>query len=186
LIPKKDNIDIFYIKRKLERVLRVIARGRRGEQGEDEFTKVYPSMIENIEITMLIDKEGNFDVLIAQRYQFLDDIKRKADEYQNQIRKISIEMELEYEFEEKKLSEFFDIIRGKQIYSNDYIRKHKGNIPVYSSQTINDGIIGYIDTFDFDCNALGTVSKDRQKGKNRIKRRRGGGKKWEGINDYTQ
>jgi site-specific DNA-methyltransferase (adenine-specific) len=33
---------------------------------------------------------------------------------------------------------------------------------------------------------LGTVSKDRQKGKNRIKRRRGGGKKWEGINDYTQ
>jgi hypothetical protein len=34
--------------------------------------------------------------------------------------------------------------------------------------------------------SLGTVSKDRQKGKNRIKRRRGGGKKWEGINDYTQ
>jgi hypothetical protein len=33
---------------------------------------------------------------------------------------------------------------------------------------------------------LGTVSKDRQKWKNRIKRRRDGGKKWEGINDYTQ
>jgi restriction endonuclease S subunit len=142
----------------LEPVLRVIARGRKGEQGEDEFTKVYPSMIKNIEITMPVDKEGNFDVLaqpeIAKKYEFFDDIKRKTGEYQKQIRKLSIEMELEYEFEEKKLSDFFDIIKGKQIYTNDYIRKHEGNIPVYSSQTINDGIIGYIDAFDFDCNAL--------------------------------
>lgn len=158
LRPRKDNINISYIKYKLEPVLRIIAKGRKGERGKDEFTKVYPSMIENIEIAVPVDKDNNFDIFtqakIAYKYEFLDDIKRKAGEYQKQIRNLSIEMDLEYEFEEKKLTEIFDIIKGKQVYTNDYIRKHKGNTPVYSSQTVNDGIIGYIDTFDFDCNAL--------------------------------
>jgi type I restriction-modification system DNA methylase subunit/restriction endonuclease S subunit len=158
LRPRKDNINISYIKYKLEPVLRAIAKGRKGERGEDEFTKVYPSMIENIEIAMPVDKNGNFDLYaqakIAKKYEFIDDVKKKVAEYQNQIKKLDVEIELEYEFKEMKLTEIFDIVRGKQIYTNDYIRKHKGNIPVYSSQTTNDGIIGYISTFDFNCNAL--------------------------------
>ena len=39
--------------------------------------------------------------------------------------------------------------RGRVI-SKKYILEHAGIYPVYSSQTTNDGILGYIDTYDFD------------------------------------
>lgn len=39
--------------------------------------------------------------------------------------------------------------RGRVI-NQQYIQNHHGDYPVYSSQTINEGIFGYIDTFDFD------------------------------------
>ena len=32
--------------------------------------------------------------------------------------------------------------------------KNKGDFPLYSSQTTNDGIIGYINIFDYDCKAI--------------------------------
>ncbi|WP_277293179.1 restriction endonuclease subunit S [Veillonella montpellierensis] len=39
--------------------------------------------------------------------------------------------------------------RGRVI-NQDYIRLNSGKYPVYSSQTTNQGIFGFIDTFDFD------------------------------------
>lgn len=47
------------------------------------------------------------------------------------------------------ISELCQDGRGRVI-SNDYITRNSGVYPVYSSQTSNDGIMGYIDTFDFD------------------------------------
>ncbi len=39
--------------------------------------------------------------------------------------------------------------RGRVI-SQDEINQHPGQYPVYSSQTSDDGILGYLDTYDFD------------------------------------
>ena len=52
-------------------------------------------------------------------------------------------------FEWKKLGEVCEIKRGRVI-SKTYIENHKGDFPVYSSQTRNDGEIGRIDTYDFE------------------------------------
>ena len=49
----------------------------------------------------------------------------------------------------KKLGEVANIQRGRVI-SKKYLEEHRGEFPVYSSQTKNDGIIGEIDTYDFD------------------------------------
>ena len=49
----------------------------------------------------------------------------------------------------KKLEEVANIQRGRVI-SKKYLQEHRGEFPVYSSQTKNDGIIGEIDTYDFD------------------------------------
>ena len=49
----------------------------------------------------------------------------------------------------KKLGEVADIQRGRVI-SKKYLEEHRGEYPVYSSQTQNDGVIGKIDTYDFD------------------------------------
>ncbi|MDR1761977.1 MAG: N-6 DNA methylase, partial [Bacteroidales bacterium] len=45
LNSQNNNINLQYIKFILEPKLRELAKGRKGEKGEDEFTKVYPSMI---------------------------------------------------------------------------------------------------------------------------------------------
>ena len=47
------------------------------------------------------------------------------------------------------IEDICDLGRGRVI-SKEYIEKHKGKYPVYSSQTTNNGIFGYIDTYDFD------------------------------------
>lgn len=47
------------------------------------------------------------------------------------------------------IKQICDIGRGRVI-SHQYIDENKGSYPVYSSQTKDNGIMGYINTFDFD------------------------------------
>lgn len=48
-----------------------------------------------------------------------------------------------------KMSEICKLQRGK-VYSKDYLRNNKGDYPVFSSQTMNNGELGRIATYDFD------------------------------------
>ncbi|VDR41741.1 restriction endonuclease subunit S [Mycoplasmopsis caviae] len=48
-----------------------------------------------------------------------------------------------------KIGEICDISRGKT-YTKQYIANHSGKYPLYSSQTINNGVLGYISSYDFD------------------------------------
>lgn len=48
----------------------------------------------------------------------------------------------------------FRVSKGYAKYTKKYIRNHPGVHPVYSSQTINDGIIGRIASFDLDGEAI--------------------------------
>lgn len=59
------------------------------------------------------------------------------------------QIESKYKYKSIKINELCKIGRGRVI-SHQYIEQHKGTFPVYSSQTSNNGIMGYIDTFDFD------------------------------------
>ena len=61
MIAQNNFVSLIYIKNILEPQLRELAKGRKGENGEDEFTKVYPSMIENIEIPIPVKDDGEFD-----------------------------------------------------------------------------------------------------------------------------
>jgi type I restriction enzyme S subunit len=51
------------------------------------------------------------------------------------------------------LGEICDITRGR-VMSKDYLRDNVGDYPVYSSQTANNGIFGYINTYDYDCESI--------------------------------
>jgi type I restriction-modification system DNA methylase subunit len=54
----------------------------------------------------------------------------------------------------KKIGNIFSVEKGKSKYTKSYMNKHKGQHPVYSSQTSNKGIIANIDTYDYDCKCL--------------------------------
>ena len=47
------------------------------------------------------------------------------------------------------ISDLFSLTRGRIISKNE-IEQNLGIYPVFSSQTSNDGILGYIDSFDYD------------------------------------
>ena len=51
-----------------------------------------------------------------------------------------------------KLKLYYTFEKGKnaQLYTNEYVGKNPGAYPVYSGQTENDGIMGFIDSFDYD------------------------------------
>ena len=51
-----------------------------------------------------------------------------------------------------RVKHLFAIGRGRVISLED--ANEAGTYPVYSSQTTNDGCLGYIETFDFDCDQL--------------------------------
>ena len=52
-------------------------------------------------------------------------------------------------FEWKYLTQVADLTRGRVI-SKEYLSDNVGDYPVYSSQTVDNGEIGKIDSFDFD------------------------------------
>ena len=51
--------------------------------------------------------------------------------------------------EYKRLEDIFKISRGR-VMSKEYLSQNKGEYPVYSSQTANNGQIGKISTYDYD------------------------------------
>ena len=51
------------------------------------------------------------------------------------------------------MGDICQINRGRVI-SKDYLRDHAGPYPVYSSQTANDGVFGFIDTYDYDFESI--------------------------------
>ena len=82
LIPKTDNVDILYLRYVLEPVFRELAKGRKGDRGEDEFTKLYPSMIANVDIPLPIDENGVISLAaqkeIAVMYDTVEQYRREV------------------------------------------------------------------------------------------------------------
>ena len=89
LIPKDDrtDIDLDYMKFTLEPLFRDLAKGRKGDNGEDEFTKLYPSMLNDIMVPVPVDEHGSIDLYaqkeIAAKYlaieQSKDEVISKLD-----------------------------------------------------------------------------------------------------------
>jgi type I restriction enzyme S subunit len=55
--------------------------------------------------------------------------------------------------EHRALGDICEITRGR-VMSKEYLRDNAGEYPVYSSQTANSGIFGYIDSYDYNCESI--------------------------------
>lgn len=74
LVPKngRQDLDFDYMKFTLEPIFRELAKGRKGDNGEDEFTKLYPSMLREVMVPIPVDGKGNISLSlqkeIAQKF----------------------------------------------------------------------------------------------------------------------
>ncbi|CAA6809039.1 MAG: Type I restriction-modification system methyltransferase subunit [uncultured Sulfurovum sp.] len=95
LIPKVDNIDIDYVRFTLEPSLRELAKGRKGDKGSNEFTKVYPSMVESVAMSIPVLENGNLDLITqqeaARKYQKIEQIKKLIEEELFKIETLVVE-----------------------------------------------------------------------------------------------
>lgn len=86
LIPKNGrcDLDFDYVKYTLEPIFRKLAKGRKGENGEDEFTKLYPSMLKNIMVPIPVDDSGNISLVaqkeISSKYAIVEQCKKEVAE----------------------------------------------------------------------------------------------------------
>ena len=84
LLPKDDrtDLDFDYMKFVLEPIFREMAKGRRGDNGEDEFTKLYPSMLEDVMIPVPVDHDKHISLeaqkSIAKKYLTIQQCQQEA------------------------------------------------------------------------------------------------------------
>ncbi len=55
-------------------------------------------------------------------------------------------------WEYSRLKDYYDFEKGKNaaLYTQEYLGEHKGIYPVYSGQTENNGVMGFIDSYDYN------------------------------------
>ncbi len=62
-----------------------------------------------------------------------------------------------------KINTVFDIYGGNGKYTEAYIEKNRGEYPLISGQTVDNGIIGLIDSYDYEFDSCLTYTKDGEK-----------------------
>ena len=66
----------------LQPIFRELAKGRKGDNGEDEFTKLYPSMLAEVMVPIPVDAEGLISLIaqkeIAAKYLAVEECKSEV------------------------------------------------------------------------------------------------------------
>jgi restriction endonuclease S subunit len=120
--------------------------------------KLYKTELkQELSVEIPIDENGEFDLdkqkEIAEKYAKIEQIKNKLKEDYKKIGDMEIDINSKYEIKSISITGeegIFEAEKGNPKYTKKYMHDHKGEFPVYSSQTSNLGEIGSIDTSDYD------------------------------------
>ena len=102
----------------------------------------------------ILIKEGEIALLKERKRIIIQEAVTKGLDANAPMKDSGIEWvgEIPENWERRKIRHLFEIGRGRVIPKEELIEG--GLYPVYSSQTKNDGVFGYLDSFDFDGDQL--------------------------------
>ena len=113
--------------------------------------------IQPIRIQIPINKNGIFDIEkqieLAKKYKYVSELKAKIENYKKQIEELNIIISDEYSYKKCLINSIFDFTRGRVISKKD-LMDNAGEYPVYSSNTKENGVFGYLNSYDFDCEGI--------------------------------
>lgn len=125
----------------------------------DDFSKLKNWRIENLwseeEQVNLGLKDEEIDLKLVMNS--LDNIKIMISNLIKERSKINIDLG---KIVKIPLSAIFNMERGNMDYTKRYISSHKGEYPVYSGKTDDNGIIGYMKSYDYDVKECLTWTAD--------------------------
>jgi restriction endonuclease S subunit len=146
----KNVINLDYIRIILQKLL--------FQQGFKWSKTASKEKIQKLAISIPFDEKGNIDIEvqkeIVEKYNYIDELEMKIENYKKQIEELNIDVEENGNYKTEKIGNLFKIEKGKSTYTNKFIVKNRGPFPLYSSQTTNGGVIGSINIFDYDCEAI--------------------------------
>jgi len=112
--------------------------------------KIKLGILEKKETINLVEFASIVENLAVSIEKHAKEIKEIIQEHQKEIQDLEVEIASDYEVKNVKISHIFEVKKGDSKYTKAYIDKNKGGYPVYSSQTVNLGEIGGINTYDYD------------------------------------
>lgn len=147
-----NSILLDYIKFTGESIFKKNAKGDIG--GHRSLPQV---LVKEIEVPIPFDENGNIDIEkqkeIIEKFEYIESLKSKISAYKKQIAELNVEVLNDNDFKEIEINSIFNFQRGRVI-SKDYLHKNLGKYPVYSSNTKDEGVFGYINSYDFDCEGI--------------------------------
>jgi hypothetical protein len=111
-----------------------------------------------VSIEVPINEDGNFDlneqIKLGEKYEKIEKFKDGIKNLYQQIIELKLSLKEDYNKKVVKIPDIFRIKKGSAKYTRGYMRDYVGDYPVYSSKTFEEGIIGYIDSYDYDTECL--------------------------------
>ncbi len=147
-----NSILLDYIKFTGESIFKKTAKGDIG--GHRSLPQV---LVKEIEVPIPFKDNGNVDIEkqkeIIEKFEYIESLKSKISAYKKQIEELNVEILTDNNFKFIEINNIFNFQRGRVI-SKDYLHKNYGEYPVYSSNTKDYGVFGYINSYDFDCEGI--------------------------------
>ena len=145
LVSKKCYVDFLYylIQTKKRDLIRKSCGSTFLEISANEVRKIQVSVPTDVEQQKIAGLLSLIDERIATQNKIIEDLKKLKSA-------ISLKMLYSDSWEQFKIQDIASIGRGRVISSVEISQQENPLYPVYSSQTSNDGIMGYLDDFMFE------------------------------------
>lgn len=162
------NISLDYLKNYLQPIFREKVKGRMGENGKNEYTKLNSTMIEELDICIPIPikKDGTFDLNaqeeIVKKY---DSIKSKIDELlkkKSEIERINISFTKGLNTNDLKIKQICDKCISDKTITKEKLKDKDKIYPVYAGSVASP--LCYTDSYNNEKDAL-LVVNDGDSGK---------------------
>lgn len=107
--------------------------------------------VKRVEIEIPVDDNGNFDLytqeILVKNNNDIFNLQDKISKIKNEIEKTEINFLEDFECKEEVLNDLFDIKQGNAFYTKKHIigNNWQGDIPVYSSNTKENGLLMKMD-----------------------------------------
>jgi restriction endonuclease S subunit len=140
-----DNILPKYLMIQLENVKHIY--------GFDRGLRASLKNMSKVKISIPIDENGNIDIEkqkeVIDRYNAVQEIKKRVKEYREKIKEIRVEIKEDYKFKYIEIKDIFKIL-GEENLTKTFIENNKGKYPVYSAQITGEGVFGYINKYKYN------------------------------------
>lgn len=127
--------------------VRLVLEAKTFKLGFDRTNRASLNNVRDVKLEIPVDDIDKFDLMVqkntVKQYEPIRDFKKNIVDIKKEIQNKKIKFISDYEYTTKYLSDIFDIKKGNTKYTKKYVltNNYLGDVPIYSSNTKNGGIL---------------------------------------------